>query len=69
MAKKEYNKKINVDDFIINFDDSDELLQNENDLGIYSTDSRQSMLDNDELSPFEDAFMNGYQNDFEKNFV
>lgn len=33
----------------------------EDDLNIYSSDVRESMLDNDELSPMEDAFMNGYE--------
>ena len=35
--------------------------EDEDDLGVYSQDSRDSMLDDDELSPFEVAFMNGYE--------
>lgn len=34
---------------------------NEDDLNIYASDVRESMLDNDELSPMEEAFMNGYE--------
>ena len=36
--------------------------RDEDDLTIYSQDARDSMLDDDELSPFEEAFMNGYEN-------
>ena len=28
---------------------------------IYSKEARESLLDDDELSPIEDAFMNGYE--------
>jgi len=34
--------------------------ESEDDIGIYSKDARESLLDNDELSPMEDAFMDGY---------
>jgi len=34
----------------------------EDDINIYSKDVRESLLDDDELSPMEDAFMNGYEN-------
>ena len=32
----------------------------EDDLTIYSRDVRDSLLEDDELSPMEEAFMNGY---------
>ena len=32
----------------------------EDDLSIYSSEVRESLLEDDELSPFEEAFMNGY---------
>lgn len=35
--------------------------KNEDDLGIYSKDMRESLLDDDELSPMEEAFMSGYE--------
>ena len=35
--------------------------QNEDDISIYSKDTRESMLDDDELSPMEEAFMQGYE--------
>ena len=31
------------------------------DTSIYSKDTRDSLLENDELSPFEEAFMSGYE--------
>ena len=37
------------------------LYEEENDISIYSKDTRESLLDDDELSPFEEAFMNGYE--------
>ena len=33
----------------------------EDDISIYSRNVRESMLDDDELSPMEEAFMNGYE--------
>lgn len=33
----------------------------EDDLSIYSKDGRESMLDDDELTPVEEAFMSGYE--------
>lgn len=33
----------------------------EDDISIYSRDVRESLLDDDELSPMEEAFMNGYE--------
>lgn len=33
----------------------------DDDISIYSKDARESLLDNDELSPMEEAFMNGYE--------
>lgn len=33
----------------------------ENDTSIYSKDGRESMLDDDELTPVEEAFMCGYE--------
>ena len=33
----------------------------EDDLSIYSIGVRDSMLEDDEISPFEEAFMNGYE--------
>ena len=33
----------------------------EDDISIYSKDVREELLDDDELSPMEDAFMNGYE--------
>ena len=33
----------------------------EDDINIYSKDVRESMLDDDELTPMEEAFMNGYE--------
>lgn len=35
--------------------------KNEDDISIYSKDTRESMLDDDELSPMEEAFMQGYE--------
>lgn len=34
--------------------------ENDDDINIYSKEARESMLDDDELSPVEEAFMNGY---------
>lgn len=33
----------------------------EDDISIYSRNVRESMLEDDELSPLEEAFMNGYE--------
>ena len=33
----------------------------DDDISIYSRDVREIMLDDDELSPMEEAFMNGYE--------
>ena len=33
----------------------------DDDISIYSKDVREIMLDDDELSPMEEAFMNGYE--------
>ncbi|HLG23509.1 MAG TPA: hypothetical protein VI564_01105 [Candidatus Nanoarchaeia archaeon] len=33
----------------------------EDDLNIYSSDVRELLLEDDELSPMEEAFMNGYE--------
>lgn len=35
--------------------------ESEDDTSIYSKDVRESLLDDDELSPMEEAFMNGYE--------
>ena len=35
--------------------------ENEDDISIYSKDALELMLEDDELSPMEEAFMNGYQ--------
>ena len=35
--------------------------KSEDDISIYSKDTRELMLDDDELSPMEEAFMNGYE--------
>ncbi|MBI3035139.1 hypothetical protein HYY71_02345 [Candidatus Woesearchaeota archaeon] len=35
--------------------------KSEDDISIYSKDVRESLLDDDELSPMEEAFMNGYE--------
>lgn len=35
--------------------------KSEDDIGIYSKEARESMLEDDELSPMEEAFMNGYE--------
>ncbi|HLC61508.1 MAG TPA: hypothetical protein VJI52_00640 [Candidatus Nanoarchaeia archaeon] len=34
------------------------------DLGIYTSDARESMLEDDEITPFEEAFMKGYEAEF-----
>lgn len=34
---------------------------NEDDISIYSKDARELLLEDDELSPMEEAFMNGYE--------
>tara|TARA_Y100000310_G_scaffold24354_1_gene23387 strand:+ start:33904 stop:34056 length:153 start_codon:yes stop_codon:yes gene_type:complete len=39
----------------------DEEKESDDDISIYSRDVRESLLDDDELSPMEDAFMNGYE--------
>ena len=33
----------------------------DDDISIYSKDVRESLLEDDELSPMEEAFMNGYE--------
>lgn len=35
--------------------------ENEDDISIYSKSAIESMLEDDELSPVEEAFMNGYE--------
>ena len=35
--------------------------KDEDDISIYSKEVREIMLDDDELSPMEEAFMNGYE--------
>lgn len=35
--------------------------KDEDDISIYSKEVRESLLDDDELSPMEEAFMNGYE--------
>ena len=35
--------------------------KNEDDISIYSKEVRESLLDDDELTPIEEAFMNGYE--------
>ena len=35
--------------------------ESDDDISIYSKDVRESLLDDDELSPMEEAFMNGYE--------
>ena len=35
--------------------------ENNDEFSIYSKEARESLLDDDELSPIEDAFMNGYE--------
>ncbi|MBI2656094.1 hypothetical protein HYX06_06760 [Candidatus Woesearchaeota archaeon] len=35
--------------------------EDKDDISIYSKEIRESMLDNDELSPMEEAFMSGYE--------
>ena len=35
--------------------------KSDDDISIYSKDVRESLLDDDELSPMEEAFMNGYE--------
>lgn len=35
--------------------------EEEDDISIYSRDVRESLLDDDELTPMEEAFMNGYE--------
>ena len=35
--------------------------ENEDDISIYTKDVRESLLEDDELSPMEEAFMNGYE--------
>ena len=35
--------------------------KSDDDITIYSKDVRESLLDDDELSPMEEAFMNGYE--------
>lgn len=35
--------------------------EEEDDISIYSKDVRESLLDDDELTPMEEAFMNGYE--------
>lgn len=36
--------------------------QDEDDISIYSKEVRELMLEDDELSPMEEAFMEGYEN-------
>ena len=35
--------------------------EEEEDISIYSKEVRESLLENDELTPIEEAFMNGYE--------
>ena len=35
--------------------------KSDDDIGIYSKEMRESMLEDDELSPWEEGFMNGYE--------
>ncbi|MEK6983898.1 MAG: hypothetical protein AABX33_04965 [Nanoarchaeota archaeon] len=35
--------------------------ESDDDFSIYSKDVREALLDDDELSPMEEAFMNGYE--------
>ena len=35
--------------------------ESDDDFNIYSRNVRESLLDDDELSPIEEAFMNGYE--------
>lgn len=35
--------------------------ENTDDISIYSRDARELLLEDDELSPMEEAFMNGYE--------
>lgn len=35
--------------------------ESDDDISIYSKGARESLLDDDELSPMEEAFMNGYE--------
>ena len=35
--------------------------ENSDDINFYAEDVRESMLEDDELSPFEEAFMKGYE--------
>ncbi|MBI3027173.1 hypothetical protein HYY70_03595 [Candidatus Woesearchaeota archaeon] len=35
--------------------------ESSDDINIYSKEVRESMLDNDELSPMEEAFLSGYE--------
>ena len=35
--------------------------ESDDDINIYSKSVRESLLDDDELSPMEEAFMNGYE--------
>ena len=35
--------------------------ESEDDISIYSKGMRESLLEDDELSPMEEAFMNGYE--------
>ena len=35
--------------------------ESDDDISIYSKSVRESLLDDDELSPMEEAFMNGYE--------
>ena len=35
--------------------------EEKDDISIYSKDVRESLLEDDELSPMEEAFMNGYE--------
>ena len=36
-------------------------IESEDDISIYSRNTRELLLDDDELTPVEDAFMNGYE--------
>lgn len=40
---------------------SSEEEESDDDINIYSKNVRESLLDDDELSPMEEAFMNGYE--------
>ena len=43
------------------YDEEDEYIEFDNEESVYSDDSRENLIEDDELSPQEEGFMKGYE--------